>query len=192
MPRHITIIQGHPDPQETHLCHALAYAYADAAIKAGHEVRHVIATQLEYPMLRNGEEWRNGPVPESVQAAQSAIVWSDHLLIVFPLWLGTMPATLKAFFEQVLRPGFALETQRQHRWTRKLGGRSAHVVVTMGMPATVFRAGFGAHGVRCFVRNILRFVGIAPVRTSYIGGVESRGCADHWLRRMRQEGARAH
>ena len=39
----------------------------------------------------------------------------EHLVIVFPLWLGDMPAVLKGFFEQVLRPGFAIGEAGQGR-----------------------------------------------------------------------------
>ena len=42
-----------------------------------------------------------------MQKAQRAIASAEHIVIFFPLWLGTMPALLKAFLEQVLRPGFA-------------------------------------------------------------------------------------
>ena len=44
-----------------------------------------------------------------------------------------------------------------------LGGRSARVVVTMGMPALVYRWYFRAHSVKSLERNILGFVGIAPI-----------------------------
>ena len=67
-----------------------------------------------------------------------------------------------------------------------LGGRSARVVVTMGMPSAVYRWFFGAHAVKSLERNVLRFVGVAPVRCSYVGMVEApdgRGRA-RWLRRM--------
>ena len=37
-PRQIVIIQGHPDSEQTHLCHALAEAYAAGAYKAGHQI----------------------------------------------------------------------------------------------------------------------------------------------------------
>lgn len=50
-----------------------------------------------------------------------------------------MPALLKAFFEQALRPGFAMSTSAKGGWTKLLSGRSARVVVTMGMPAFVYR-----------------------------------------------------
>ena len=46
--------------------------------------------------------------PAAIAAAQADIQWADHVAIFYPLWLGTMPALLKAFLEQVMRPGFAL------------------------------------------------------------------------------------
>ena len=30
--------------------------------------------------------------------------WAEHWLFLFPLWHGTMPALLKGFLEQILRP----------------------------------------------------------------------------------------
>ena len=33
--------------------------------------------------------------------------WAQHLVLMFPLWLGDMPALMKAFLEQVARPGLA-------------------------------------------------------------------------------------
>jgi putative NADPH-quinone reductase len=84
-----------------------------------------------------------------------AIVSAQHLVIVFPLWHGTMPALLKAFLEQVMRPGVALE-YRKHGFSRGLlAGRSVRLVVTMGMPALIYRWYFRAHGVRGLERSIL-------------------------------------
>ena len=47
--------------------------------------------------------------PEDVKEGQEAIVWADHIVFLYPLWLGDMPALLKAFLEQALRPGVALQ-----------------------------------------------------------------------------------
>jgi putative NADPH-quinone reductase len=49
-----------------------------------------------------------------------------------------MPVLLKAFLEQVMRPGVALEC-RKHGFPRGLlAGHSARLVVTMGMPALIY------------------------------------------------------
>ena len=95
-------------------------------------------------------------------------------MVIFPLWLGDMPAVLKAFFEQALRPGFAFSYRPSGFPIKHLGGRSAHIIVTMGMPALVYRWYFCAHGLKNLKRNILRFVGYAPVRDTIIGRVGTR------------------
>lgn len=185
MSRQIVIIEGHPDPADTHYCHALAEAYARGARDAGHEVSRIAVGSLEVPYLLNMGEFEKGDLPEHLQPARDAIGGADHLLIVYPLWLGTMPAKLKAFLEQILRPGFAFDYLEGGRWRKKLTDRSARVVVTMGMPALAYRFYFGAHSLKSLERNILKFVGIKPVRESLIGMVE--GSAKHrekWLKKM--------
>ena len=193
-PPRILLIQGHPDGSRRHLCHALADAYAAGARHAGHEVRVVEVTQLDVPLLRRPEDWSGGAVPASLAAAQQDIAWASHVVLFFPLWLGDMPALLKAFLEQVARPGFALGREGENPLAMKLlKGRSARVVVTMGMPALVYRWYFRAHSVRSLERNILGFVGFAPVHETLIGGVESlgeRGVA-RWLTRLRKAGEAA-
>src|SRR3954466_2978042 len=108
MQRRIVILQGHPDPDERHFGHALADAYANAALAEGHAVRRVEIAQLDFPLLRTRAAWE-GTLPAGLQDAQTAIGWAEHIVLLFPLWLGTMPALVKAFLEQVLRPGFAIE-----------------------------------------------------------------------------------
>ena len=68
-------------------------------------------------------------------------------------------------------------------------GRTAHIVVTMGMPSVIYRLFFGAHSLKSLERNILKFVGIAPSRRSIIGNVEGdKGVREYWLTRMTVNG----
>lgn len=193
--RRILLIQGHPDGTQAHLCHALADAYAQGARQAGHEVRSLALAQLEFPLLRSQQDWEHGPVPPGLAGAQADIRWAQHLVLVFPLWLGDMPALVKGFLEQVARPGFAFEYgENRASFARKgLTGRSARVVVTMGMPAPVYRFFFRAHSVKSLERNILRFVGIAPVRNTLVGGAGKlqAEAAAWWLDKLRTLGQAA-
>ncbi len=193
MTRRIALIQGHPDPAGGHFGHALADAYAAGAERAGHEVRRVEVAQLDFPLLRSQADFETGTPVADIAAAQEAIDWAEHLVIVYPLWLGTMPALLKGFLEQVFRPGFAFSYETEGWPKKKLKGRSARVVVTMGMPAFAYRWIFLAHSLRSLERNILRFVGIAPVRDTIVGMVEALKPEqrDRWLRRMGALGERA-
>jgi putative NADPH-quinone reductase len=112
----------------------------------------------------------------------------------FPLWLGGMPALLKGFLEQVARPGFALSMPKDGGMAAKLlTGRSARIVVTMGMPTLIYRWYFRAHSVKALERNILGFVGIAPIHETLIGMVESLGDVGvaKWLAKLTALGKRA-
>lgn len=168
----IVLIQGHPDGGETHLCHALADAYRRGARMGGHDVRVIDLGKTSFPLLRTKRDFDHGHVPPELASAQQAIAWADHLTLVYPLWLGEMPALVKAFLEQVIRPGFAFDVSGDH-WAPKLRGKSARIVVTMGMPAAAYRWYFGAHGLKSLRRNILSFVGVKPVRATLIGLVEA-------------------
>ena len=95
MSRRIAIIQGHPDSAEPHFCHALAQAYAQGAQAGGHETRTVDVAALDFPLLRSQRDWQHGDLPASLGEAQQAIGWAEHIVLVFPLWLGDMPALLK-------------------------------------------------------------------------------------------------
>jgi putative NADPH-quinone reductase len=132
--RRVTIIQGHPDPAGGHLCNALADAYADGAAAKGHAVSRIEVAKLDFPMLRSQAEFEKGSLPLSLAEARDAVLDADHIVIVFPLWLGTMPAVVKAFLEQVMRPGIAFAYQSKGFPKKFLTGRTARLVVTMGMP----------------------------------------------------------
>lgn len=189
----IAIVQGHPDPAGGRLCHAIAEAYAEGALGAGHEVRTIAVASLDFPLLRTQADFEAGEALPAIAGAQEILTWADHWLIVYPLWLGEMPALLKGFLEQALRPGFAFRYRAKGLPEKLMTGRSAHIIVTMGMPAFAYRWFFLAHGLRSLKRNILRFVGVSPIRDTLVGGVGglSQEQAGRLLARLRGEGADA-
>jgi putative NADPH-quinone reductase len=185
----VLIIDGHPDPNPARFVHALADAYGEGAAGV-HEVRRVEVAKLDFPLLRTQAEWKEGHLPASLQEAQEAIGWADHLVFLYPMWLGDLPALFKGFLEQVARPDFAFRYGAGLP-EKLLAGKSARIVVTMGMPAFFYRLVYRAHSLKSFRRNILNFVGIKPVRMSVIGAVESSAAKrQRWLDEMRQLGAR--
>lgn len=192
--RSVLVVLGHPDRSPERFCHALADAYAEGAAAAKHRVERIHIADYDVTCIASRAEWEDVIRPAFVESVQRAFLEADHIVFIHPLWLGTMPAALKAFMEHVLRPDFAFGIsagigQQQGR----LNGKSARVVVTMGMPALVFRLFYLSHGLSVTRRNILGFSGFRPVRTTIIGTVE--GMKDRqrhrWLSRMRSLGARA-
>lgn len=190
----IVVVQGHPDPAGGHLCHALADAYAQAGRARGHAVDRVEVARLDFPWLRSKAEFEHGALPDALRPAQAAIGAADHLAMFYPLWLGTLPAILKAFLEQTLRPGFAFDYRSDSQFPRRrLAGKSARIVVTMGMPTLAYRWYFGAHGLKNLKRNVLGFAGIGPVRDTLFGMVETAGESKRarWFAEMGRLGAAA-
>ena len=194
MSKDIAIIQGHPDPRGAHLGHALAQAYANGAKQAGHEVKAIDVGTLEFPLLRSKQDWDTGAPPDAIRDAQRTIGEADHLVLFYPLWLGSMPALLKAFLEQVFRPQFAIvKPDTGQMWKKLLTGKSARIVVTMGMPAFVYRWYFRAHSLKSLERNILGFSGVGPIKANLFGLIEASSDAtrEKWLAKMRALGAKA-
>ena len=66
------------------------------------------------------------------------------------------------------------------------------MVVTMGMPALIYRWYFGAHGLKSLTQN-LSLVGISPRRSTLIGMIEAMddGKRRRWLDRVRALGGQA-
>lgn len=192
MTKRIAIIQGHPDPAGHHLLNAMAGAYAEAAARAGHEVRRIEVARLDFPFLRTQADFETGELPPALRQARDDMRWAEHWVFLFPLWHGTMPALLKAFLEHVFRPGFAMEYREKSFPRRLLAGRSARIVVTMGMPVMLYRWYFGAYGVRSFERSMLGFAGIKPIRESFYGlTLADDKKRARWIEEMREHGRRA-
>lgn len=188
----VLIILANPDSNPVHLGHDLAQAYKDGAEQAGREVRVLKLAELDVPYLRGAHEWKK-PLPKQLHGARDDLLWAEHLVIVTPLWMGDMPALLKAFLEQILRPGIAFDGNTKPKLNSGLlCGRSARVIMTMGMPAWFYHVFYGAPAMTLLRRQILKFVGYRPVRGTCIGMVDSMS-KERYVRlmnRMRRMGRR--
>lgn len=140
------------------------------------------------------ESWTfRGGTPDSLRAAQRAIIGANHLVFIYPLLLGTMPALLKAFLEQVFRPDVAVKDDKG-ALEPLFKGKTARMIVTMGMPALVYRWYFLAHSLKSLERNILGSSGVRPIRTTIFGSVDKAGATGRvkWLEKVKSLGALAH
>ena len=192
MAQRILILQGHPDPAGGHLDHALADAYRDGAEQAGRPVETLTIAQRNFPLLHSQAEFLDETVPPAILEAQEAIQAADHLVLIYPLWLGDMPALVKGFLEQVFRPAFVAEGGMSRPRHTRLRGRSVRIVVTMGMPALAYRWFYRAHSLKSLERNVFRFCGFGPVRHTLIGLNGGNATArQRWLEKMRRLGHQA-
>jgi putative NADPH-quinone reductase len=166
----VLVIVGHA--RTATYCDALGEAYAKGARAGGHDVTHVRTAELTFDPVLRGAYAELQPLEPDLAAAHDALLAADHIVIIFPLWLGTMPAILKGFLERVLQPEI-FDAAREGRFQKPLKGKSARIITTMGMPGFVYRWWFGTHALKVLEHNILRFVGAAPVRNTIHGSIES-------------------
>ena len=194
----IVVVQGHPDSSGGHFCHALADTYIRGARAAGHSIATINVGALDFPLLRSPENFYRGQPPDAIRQAQAELSRCDHIVLLYPVWNSAMPALLKGFLEQTFRPGFIfpdLEPGKRLgffsaiRQRKALTGKSARIVVTMQMPAFVFRWLFHPRPEK----TTLGLSGIGPIRDSLIGLVDmpSPKHRRRWLRRMRECGRNA-
>jgi putative NADPH-quinone reductase len=185
--KRIAIVQGHPDSSMEHFGHALAAAYGEGARAAGHELKCVEVAKLTFPVLRSAVEFYLGTPSEDIVVARETIRWADHLLIAYPLWHGHFPALFHAFLEQTFGPGFAVAGRQGKMPKKLLTGKSARIVVTMGMPAPFYRWYFRAHSLKSLKRNILEFSGIGPIRVTLVGGLGAGAVGGQDLERFERD-----
>ena len=170
MSKRILVILGHPANDS--FCSALADSYAKGAEAAGNDVRLISLGNLSFdPVLHNGYASIQELEPDLV-TAQGAISWAEHIVFVYPIWWGAMPALLKGFIDRVFLPGFAFKYREGSQfWDRLLSGRSAHLLVTMDTPPWYFRWVYRMPGHNQMKRTILEFSGIKPVTISSFGTI---------------------
>lgn len=182
MSKRILVIIGHPAKES--FCGALANSYAEGAQAAGNDVQLISLGSLSFdPVLHNGYATIQELEPDLV-TAQAAITWAEHIVFVYPIWWGAMPALLKGFVDRVFLPGFAFKYREGSQfWDRLLSGRSAHLLVTMDTPPWYFRWVYRMPGHNQMKRTILEFSGIKPVAVSSFGPIKgsSQQKREKWL-----------
>ena len=185
----IALITGHPD--QLSYCAALSAAYREGAESGGAEVRHIDLSHMSFnPSLAFGYRQRI-ELEADLLAAQETIRWAEHLVFVYPLWWGSVPAVLKGFIDRTFLPGFAYRYRENSPWWDKLlQGRSARLIVTLDTPSIFNRLIYRRAGHRVMKHNVLGFCGVKPVHITELTPV--RGSSpeqrERWLSQVRKLG----
>lgn len=187
----IAIINGHP--YEESFCAGLTAAYEKGAIASGAQVRRMDLSRMNFdPNLKYGYS-RRMELEKDLIDAQEVMRWADHLVFVYPIWWGTMPALMKGFFDRTFLPGFAYNYRPNSvLWDKLLSGKSARLIVTMDTPSWYNRFVYKSAGHNIMKHAILNFSGIKPVRITEIGPI--KGSTDQarakWLDKVQALGSK--
>ena len=155
---HVLVMDAHPRADS--FCQSLVAAAANGARAAQHEVRWLALRELAFDLNHTGQ-----PLEPSLEWSRQELLWADHLIIVYPVWWGTMPALLlKGWLDRVLLPGFAFVEREDVGWEGMLGGRSATLIATMDTPRWIFGGMLHSCSIRALRDATLGFCGVSPVR----------------------------
>lgn len=185
---HCLLIDGHPgaDRLSAHLLDLYA-----AALPAGTELTRIALRDLRFAPHALHDYAALPAAEPDLDRLWAAMIACDHLVLAFPMWWGAEPALVSDVLTRVLLPGRAFAYHRDDPWwDRLLSGRSADVLVTMDTPPAVLRWLWGFPIGRRLRRQVLGFVGFAPVRVLCFGPVR-RGGAGRALPRWGARIARA-
>lgn len=185
----VLIILGHPN-KET-FGGSLANSYKQGALNSGAEVKELFLADLSFdPILHLGYKEIQALEPDLIHA-QELIKWAEHIVFIYPIWWGTMPALLKGFLDRVFLPGFAFKyRQNSPFWDKYLTGKSARMIVTMDAPAWYNYWINGNAGPKAMKKATLEFCGINPVKVTTIGSVRflKPDQAKNWLQKTEKLG----
>ncbi len=122
------------NPKSMSLCKSLAEQYAAVAIKK-HDVKQVHIGDLNFAInLAEGYDEMIELEP-CLADLQKKILWAEHIVIVSPVWWGTMPAKFKGAIDRVFLPGFSFKYVEGKSIPQKLlKGRTSELLVTLDTP----------------------------------------------------------
>lgn len=102
--------------------------------------------------------------------SQEKIEWAEHIVWVYPVWWGSVPAIMKGFIDRTLLPGFAFKKREGSVWWDKLiTGKTSRLICTLDQPAWYYKTINGSPSTIAMKRLTLKFIGIKKVKTSTIG-----------------------
>lgn len=185
----ILIINGHPDKESFNF--GLAEAYKKGAMSSWADVQEIVIRDLTFnPNLEFGYRKRTELEPDLIEAQQK-IKWAEHLVWIYPVWWGSMPALMKGFIDRVFLPGFAFQKRENSVWWDKLLTRkSARIISTLDQPAWYYWLVYRQPSNHAMKKLTLQFSGINPVNVTNIGPIRlsKDTYRQKWLKKIEKLG----
>lgn len=166
--KNILIINGHPDKESFN--YALSDAYIKGVQKSNANYKVINIRELDFnPNLQFGYRKRTELEPDLL-AAQEKLKWADHLVWIYPVWWGSVPAIMKGFLDRVLLPGFAFKKREGSVWWDKFfTGKTARLICTLDQPPWFYSLVNGRPSHHAMKKLTMNFIGVKKVRITTIG-----------------------
>ncbi|PSU11814.1 flavodoxin family protein [Photobacterium gaetbulicola] len=189
MMRKVLVINA--NPKQTSLCQSLADRYAKVASEK-HQIQQINIADMSFEMdLQQGYDTES-PLEDDLKVFQQKVMWAEHIVIISPVWWGTVPAKFKGAIDRAFLPGFAFKYQDGKAIPQKLlSGRTSELIVTLDTPPFWYKYVNGNPIYKQLKHAILSFTGIKNQRSTYLGPVlnASEKRRQSWFERISKQAA---
>lgn len=160
------VIDGHPNPDS--FCAALARSYADSAT----DTLLIALRDLNFDLNMHYGYTKKMDIEPDLAQARQAIRDAQHIVVVTPVWWGSVPALLKGFFDRALLPGEDFKYTDKGLPVGLLKGRSARLIITCDTPRFLFPL-MPYTKIDSVTKGTLKFCGFKPVKVTWFTPVRT-------------------
>jgi len=185
----ILLINGHPDKES--YSYALAKAYKTGVINSKAEYKEIAIGELNFNISLQYGYRKRTELESDLLDAQEKIKWATHIVWVYPVWWGSVPAIMKGFLDRVLLPGFAFKKREGSLWWDKLlGGKTSRIICTLDQPPWYYKLINKASSHYAMTKSTLNFIGIKKVKITVIGPIRlsTNEFRAKWLKKVEKLG----
>jgi NAD(P)H dehydrogenase (quinone) len=173
--------------------YAILEALTEGLLQAHHTVDLLDLNLEQFNPVFSSDELalyaNGGSLDPNVSDYQKRLLFTNYLVMIFPIWWYVMPARLKGWMDKVLLPGFAF-TKGQFPEPLLTHLKGAMILTTSGAPNDVIYKTYHRAIDWVLGKGTLEFCGISPIIWHNFGDTGFAPVKDHenWLRFIHQCG----
>jgi NAD(P)H dehydrogenase (quinone) len=134
------VIYSHPNPKS--FCHAVLDTVKETLEGGKNEliVRDLYGIGFD-PVLKASDfvARQAGQTPADIKVEQDYVVWSDVMIMIYPIWWAALPAMIKGYIDRVISYGFAYKRDAGGNVIQLLTGKKVIIFNTQGAPEERYR-----------------------------------------------------
>ncbi|MDR2286849.1 MAG: NAD(P)H-dependent oxidoreductase [Prevotellaceae bacterium] len=164
------IIFAHPNPASFNS--SLVKALHNHLLNQGDEVKLRHLYELRFNPVLSADDFSSiadNKTPKDIEIEQEYVKWADHIIFVFPVWWGGMPAIMKGYIDRVFADGFAYEYVADGS-NGLLSPRKGSTICSTGAYSEDYKHVHDAMNVLS-IETIFGFTGITFYKSLFYGGV---------------------
>ncbi|EDM34697.1 probable oxidoreductase; possible NAD(P)H dehydrogenase, quinone family protein [Pedobacter sp. BAL39] len=186
--KQLLIING--DLEKTDATNHLIEAYRKGAESAGAIVKEVAIVDLIFNFNKQFNNRVNELEPD-LKRALDMITWSNHVVLFCPVYLSSIPARIKGFFDRLFMPDQVFLSRSQNI-SNNFSGRSARIISILDKETFEYWKQDKKVTYLSIKRTVFENCRFHPVHTNTMGQLYAldNDYSKKWLRKLESFGAK--